>query len=128
MHDAQICFCFISCPACRLGPRCRRGRGKTIGRSRGRITFRSGVQLCLVYLQCFLPAARSIWQRKVAVELDAVGVRSVEIDGVAVYTFNINGTVIMTAVDGERIQIDIEALTWSSDLRGLASGRGGCTR
>ena len=75
----------------------------------------------------YLPA-RSIWQRKVAVELDAVGVRSVEIDGVAVYTFNINGTVIMTAVDGERIQIDTEALTWSSDLRGLASGRGGCTR
>ena len=75
----------------------------------------------------YLPA-RSIWQRKVAVELDADGVRSVEIDGVAVYTFNINGTVIMTAVDGERIQIDTEALTWSSDLRGLASGRGGCTR
>ena len=75
----------------------------------------------------YLPA-RSIWQRKVAVELDAIGVRSVEIDGVAVYTFNINGTVIMTAVDGERIQIDTEALTWSSDLRGLASGRGGCTR
>ena len=75
----------------------------------------------------YLPA-RSIWQRKVAVELDADGVRSVEIDGVAVYTFNINGTVIMTAVDGERIQIDTEALTWSSDLRGLASGRGVCTR
>lgn len=75
----------------------------------------------------YLPA-RSIWPRKVAIEIDADGVRSVEIDGVAVYTFSVNGTVVLTAVDGERIQIDIEALTWSSDLRGLASGRGGCAR
>jgi hypothetical protein len=84
----------------------------------------------VVLLTCnpfYLPA-RSIWPRKVAMEVDADGVRSVEIDGVAVYTFNVNGTVILTAVDGERIQIDIEALTWSSDLRGLATGRGGCTR
>ena len=75
----------------------------------------------------YLPA-RSIWQRTVAIGLDADGVRSVEIDGVAVYTFNINGTVIMTAVDGERIQIDMQALTWSSDMRGLVTGRGTCTR
>lgn len=83
-----------------------------------------------VLLTCnpfYLPA-RSIWPRKVAIEVDADGVRTVEIDGVAVYTFNVNGTVILTAVDGERIQIDIEALTWSSDLRGLASGRGSCVR
>ena len=75
----------------------------------------------------YLPA-RSIWQRTVAIGLDADRVRSVEVDGVAVYTFNINGTVIMTAVDGERIQIDMQALTWSSDLRGLVTGRGTCTR
>ncbi len=84
----------------------------------------------VVSLTCnpfYLPA-RSIWPRKVAIEVDADGVRSVEIDGVAVYTFNVNGTVILTAVDGERIQIDIDALTWNSDLRGLVTGRGGCTR
>jgi hypothetical protein len=84
----------------------------------------------VVSLTCnpfYLPA-RSIWPRKVAIEVDADGVRSVEIDGVAVYTFNVNGTVILTAVDGERIQIDINTLTWNSDLRGLVTGRGGCTR
>ena len=90
--------------------------------------FAAASSFVLFTCNAFYLPARSIWQRKVAVELDADGVRSVEIDGVAVYTFNINGTVIMTAVDGERIQIDTEALTWSSDLRGLASGRGGCTR
>ena len=81
-------------------------------------------------LQCapfYLPA-RSIWQRTVDIELDAEGVRAVKIDGVAVYTFNVNGTSILTAVDGERIQVDIAALTWSSDLRGIVSSRGNCTR
>ena len=84
----------------------------------------------IVSLLChpfYLPA-RSIWPRTVSIELDADGVRAIEIDGVAVYTFNIKGTVILTAVDGERIQIDMEALTWSSDLRGIVSGRGSCTR
>lgn len=84
----------------------------------------------MVSLKCtpfYLPA-RSIWQRTVDIEIDADGVRTVQIDGVAVYTFNINGTEILTAVDGERIQIDMEALTWSSDLRGIIKGRGNCTR
>ena len=84
----------------------------------------------VVSLTCspfYLPA-RSIWPRTVAIELDGDGVRAIEIDGVAAHTFNVNGTVILTAVDGERIQIDMAALTWSSDLRGIVSGRGSCTR
>jgi hypothetical protein len=84
----------------------------------------------VVSLRCapfYLPA-RSIWQRTVDIEIDADGVRAVLIDGVAVYTFNVKGTEILTAVDGERIQVDIEALTWSSDLRGIVTGRGSCTR
>ena len=83
-----------------------------------------------VNLRCapfYLPA-RSIWQRTVDLVVDADGVRAVLIDGVAVYTFNVSGTEILTAVDGERIQVDIEALTWSSDLRGIVTGRGNCTR
>ena len=83
-----------------------------------------------VNLRCapfYLPA-RSIWQRTVDLVIDADGVRAVLIDGVAVYTFNVSGTEILTAVDGERIQVDIEALTWSSDLRGIVTGRGNCTR
>lgn len=83
-----------------------------------------------VSLRCapfYLPA-RSIWQRTVEIELDADGVQAVLIDGVAVYTFNVTGTEILTAVDGERIQIDMKALTWSSDLRGIVNGRGSCTR
>jgi hypothetical protein len=75
----------------------------------------------------YLPA-RSIWQRTVDVELDASGVRAVQIDGVPVYAFNIQGTTILTAVDGERIQFDTAAHTWTSDLRGIVSSQGRCER
>ena len=75
----------------------------------------------------YLPA-RSLWQRTVDLEFDADGVRAVKIDGVAVYTFNIQGKTILTAVDGERIQFDTEAQTWTSDLRGLVSSQGRCER
>ena len=74
----------------------------------------------------YLPA-RSIWQRTVTIDFDGATVRSVLIDGVAVYAFSVNGTSVMTAVDGERIQFDVAALTWTSDLRGLVSATGRCT-
>ena len=51
-----------------------------------------------------------------------------QIDGVPVYTFNVQGTVILTALDNERIQIDTAAQTWTSDFRGLASAQGRCER
>ena len=73
----------------------------------------------------YLPA-RSMWQRTVAIDYDGTVVSSVLIDGVAVYTFTVNGTSVMTAVDGERIQFDVAALTWTSDLRGLVSATGRC--
>ena len=76
--------------------------------------------------QAFYLPARSMWQRTVAIDYDGTVVRSVLIDGVAVYTFTVNGTSVMTAVDGERIQFDVAALTWTSDLRGLVSSTGRC--
>lgn len=75
----------------------------------------------------YLPA-RSIWKRVVDIEVDANGVREIRIDGVAVYSFVIDGSAILTAVDGERIQIDTALLTWSSDLRDIVSSQGRCER
>jgi hypothetical protein len=75
----------------------------------------------------YLPA-RSIWQRTVDVEFDANGVRAVQIDGVPVYAFKIQGKIILTAVDGERIQFDTSAQTWASDLRGIVGSQGRCER
>jgi hypothetical protein len=75
----------------------------------------------------YLPA-RSIWRRTVDVEYDASGVRTVQIDGVPVYTFSLQGKIILTAVDGERIQLDTHAQTWTSDLRGLVTSQGRCER
>ena len=74
----------------------------------------------------YLPA-RNIWQRTIAVIYRGDVVRSVQIDDVAVHTFTLEGNSLLTSVDGERIQFDVAALTWTSDLRGLANSTGRCT-
>lgn len=83
-----------------------------------------------VTLQCdavYLPA-RTTWPRRVDIAYDQRRVRSVHIDGVPVYTFSIRGTLILTALDNERIQIDTASQTWTSDFRGLATAQGRCER
>lgn len=81
----------------------------------------------LVCEAAYLPT-RSVWVRKVGINYDQQRVLSVQIDGVPVYTFNVQGTVILTALDNERIQIDTAAQTWTSDFRGVASSQGRCER
>jgi hypothetical protein len=83
-----------------------------------------------VHLACepvYLPA-RSVWARTVDIAYDQKKVRSVLIDGVPVYTFSVRGTTILTALDNERIQVDVAALSWRSDFRGVASSEGRCER
>ena len=75
----------------------------------------------------YLPA-RSIWKRTVAIDYDAEGVRTVAIDGVQVYSFSVIDSSVLTAIDGERIQFDATARTWTSDLRGVVSSQGRCER
>ena len=75
----------------------------------------------------YLPA-RSIWQRTVDIEFDTHAVRAVLIDDVPVYAFNVQGTTVLTAVDGERIQFDPVAQSWTSDLRGIVTSQGSCKR
>ena len=86
-----------------------------------------GGEVKLVCAAVYLPA-RTTWTRTVNIGYDQRRVRSVQIDGVSVYTFAIQETVILTAVDNERIQIDTAAQTWTSDFRGLASATGRCER
>lgn len=90
----------------------------------------SGFQAGTVTWTCnafYLPA-RSIWKRSVAIDYDAEGIRTVAIDGVLVYSFNVIDRSVLTAIDGERIQFDATAQTWTSDLRGLVSSEGRCER
>jgi hypothetical protein len=84
-------------------------------------------QVVLVCEAAYLPA-RTVWTRTVAIAYDQKRVRSVLIDGVPVYTFAVRDTVILTALDNERIQVDTAAQTWTSDFRGLASANGRCER
>ncbi|MCU0763437.1 MAG: hypothetical protein MUF76_10810 [Hydrogenophaga sp.] len=84
-------------------------------------------KVVLVCEAVYLPT-RSVWVRKADIAYDQKRVLSVRIDGVPVYTFNVQGTVILTALDNERIQIDTAAQTWTSDFRGMATAQGRCER
>lgn len=84
-------------------------------------------QVQLVCDAVYMPS-RSSWSRVVDIGYDQKRVRSVSIDGVPVYTFAIAQTVILTALDNERIQIDTASQTWTSDFRGQATAQGRCER
>ncbi len=86
-----------------------------------------GEQVVLSCEAIYLPA-RSTWVREVRFTLDERRIRGVAIDGVPVYSFSVFETVLLTALDNERIQLDTATLTWRSDFRGQASSEGRCTK
>jgi len=71
---------------------------------------------------------RATWARTVTVAYDQRRIREVAIDGQPVYSFAIQDTLILTALDNERIQVDVAAQRWSSDFRGFATAQGRCER
>lgn len=73
----------------------------------------------------YMPA-RSTWVREVQLDWERKTLRAVRIDGLAPYSFSVHPQGLSTAIDNERIQIDWVQAQWSSDFRGLASGRGRC--
>ncbi len=81
-----------------------------------------------VVLSCavaYLPQ-RSTWVREVRIDWDKKTVRRLRIDGVEPYGFSLLPGGVMTAIDNERIQIDLVARQWQSDFRGQATGQGRC--
>jgi hypothetical protein len=81
-----------------------------------------------VVLNCavaYLPQ-RSTWVREVRIDWDQKAVRRLRIDGVEPHGFSLVPNGVMTALDNERIQIDLRALQWQSDFRGHATGQGRC--
>jgi hypothetical protein len=81
-----------------------------------------------VVLSCavaYLPQ-RSTWVREVRIDWDKKAIRRLHIDGVEPHGFSLIAQGVMTAVDNERIQIDLVARQWQSDFRGHATGQGRC--
>lgn len=80
-------------------------------------------------LQCevFYTPARQIWSRAVDVEHDGHRMLALHIDGLKPYAFSMRGRQISTALDNERIRVDLAGGRWRSDFRGLASGEGSCS-
>lgn len=81
-----------------------------------------------VVLSCavaYLPQ-RSTWVREVRIDWDPKAVRRLRIDGVEPHGFSLVPDGVMTAIDNERIQIDLRTRQWQSDFRGHATGQGRC--
>jgi hypothetical protein len=81
-----------------------------------------------VVLNCavaYMPQ-RSTWVREVRIDWDRKAIRRLRIDGVEPYGFSLLPNGVMTAVDNERIQIDLSTRQWHSDFRGHATGQGRC--
>jgi hypothetical protein len=81
-----------------------------------------------VVLSCavaYLPQ-RSTWVREVRIDWDKKAIRNLRIDGLEPHGFSLTPQGVMTAVDNERIQIDLVARQWQSDFRGHATGQGRC--
>ncbi len=81
-----------------------------------------------VVLSCavaYLPQ-RSTWVREVRIDWDKKAIRGLHIDGLQPHGFSLIPQGVMTAVDNERIQIDLVTRQWQSDFRGHATGQGRC--
>ena len=73
----------------------------------------------------YLPA-RSTWVRQVQIDWDDRTLLALRVDGLTPHSFSVQGDGLLTAIDNERIQLDLRQATWTSDFRGLASGSGRC--
>ena len=81
--------------------------------------------LTLTCAVAYMPA-RSTWVREVELAWDGNTLTRVRIDGLTPHSFSVDADRIATAIDNERIQIDLRQAQWTSDFRGLASGQGRC--
>ncbi len=69
---------------------------------------------------------RHVWSRQVDLKHDDRRLIQVDIDGVPVYRFSVWEHWVLTSLDNERVRLDANTMTWSSDFRGVASGEGRC--
>ena len=69
---------------------------------------------------------RSTWVREVQIDWEQKNIRALRIDGLTPFSYTLHPQGVSTAIDNERIQLDLIQAQWTSDFRGLASGRGRC--
>ena len=74
------------------------------------------IQVTRLHCELVYMPQRHAWDREVTLHHSRNRLQAVEVDGVPVHT----------ALDNERIQIDLDAGRWQSDLRGLVEGQGAC--
>jgi hypothetical protein len=52
--------------------------------------------------------------------------KGLQIDGLRPHAVAAQGSTLATAIDNERILLDLASMEWASDFRGQATGRGRC--
>ncbi len=104
------------------------GTASPAGDGPARVSAATGVVTVVWDCAPFYLPARSRWQRQVALDHDGQRLLALRIDGLAVHSFQVEGEQVFTALDNERIALDLAQGLWQSDFRGKASGQGACTR
>jgi hypothetical protein len=92
------------------------------------LTCQAQAALQTIHLACavaYMPA-RSTWVRAIQIDWDRQDIRALKIDGLTPYSFSVHPQGFTTAIDNERIQVDLKQAQWTSDFRGLATGQGRC--
>lgn len=84
------------------------------------------IQVTRLHCELVYMPQRHAWDREVTLHHSRNRLQAVEVDGVPVHSFRLAGHTVLTALDNERIQIDLDAGRWQSDLRGLVEGQGAC--
>jgi inner membrane protein len=88
----------------------------------------AGTQARVRMMTCevaYLPE-RSSWPRRVSVFWEGEVFKGLQIDGLRPHAVAAQGSALATAIDNERITLDLATMEWVSDFRGQATGRGRC--
>jgi hypothetical protein len=72
--------------------------------------------------------SRALWVRELEIDYDKKAFQALRIDGVKAHGFSVDGANLITHLDNERIQFDLNTPSWKSEFRDAAQGQGVCIK
>jgi hypothetical protein len=103
--------------------------GLAVG-SNAQITAKSVQKLKTLSFTCrvLYEPSRALWVRELEIDYDKKAFQALRIDGVKAHGFSVDGANVITHLDNERIQLDLNAPSWKSEFRDAAQGQGVCIK
>jgi hypothetical protein len=98
--------------------------------SNAQITAKSVQKLKTLSFTCrvLYEPSRALWVRELEIDYDKKAFQALRIDGVKAHGFSVDGANVITHLDNERIQLDLNAPSWKSEFRDAAQGQGVCIK